>query len=225
MASGVSSMIRSQPVSVSMERMLRPSRPMMRPFISSLGSGTTETVISLAWSAAQRWMAVAIISRARFLGLVLVLGLDLADLGGHLVRHLGLDVGDRGTALASSTRVAGDLLQHLELALLDEPDLLLHAPRPGLSFWLRALGLLLKRVGLAVERSPPSAGACAPAWRAPPRRSLTSRSYSLRLLCISSRASTSASRFLDSAALMDSLMIRLASSSALEISRSATFLR
>ena len=25
-------------------RMLRPSRPMMRPFISSLGSGTTETV-------------------------------------------------------------------------------------------------------------------------------------------------------------------------------------
>ena len=38
----------AQPVSVSMERMLRPSRPIMRPFISSLGSGTTETVISLA---------------------------------------------------------------------------------------------------------------------------------------------------------------------------------
>ena len=45
--------------------MLRPSRPMMRPFISSFGSGTTDTVTSLAWSAAQRWMAVAMISRAR----------------------------------------------------------------------------------------------------------------------------------------------------------------
>ena len=29
-------------------RMLRPSRPMMRPFISSLGSATTETVVSAA---------------------------------------------------------------------------------------------------------------------------------------------------------------------------------
>ena len=38
-ASGVSSMMRSQPVAVSRARMLRPSRPMMRPFISSLGSG------------------------------------------------------------------------------------------------------------------------------------------------------------------------------------------
>ena len=47
-------------------RMLRPSRPMMRPFISSLGRGTTLTVISATWSAAQRWMAVATISRARW---------------------------------------------------------------------------------------------------------------------------------------------------------------
>ena len=65
MASGVSSMIRSAPVRVSRVRMLRPSRPMMRPFISSLGRGTTLTVISATWSAAQRWMAVATISRAR----------------------------------------------------------------------------------------------------------------------------------------------------------------
>ena len=71
MASGVSSMMRSTPVMVSSVRMLRPSRPMMRPFISSLGSGTTETVVSAAWSAAQRWMAVAMISRARLIGLVL----------------------------------------------------------------------------------------------------------------------------------------------------------
>ena len=39
MASGVSSMMRSTPVRVSMVRMLRPSRPIMRPFISSLGQG------------------------------------------------------------------------------------------------------------------------------------------------------------------------------------------
>ena len=64
-ASGVSSMIRSTPVALSSARMLRPSRPMMRPFISSLGSGTTETVISETWSEAQRWMARVMISRAR----------------------------------------------------------------------------------------------------------------------------------------------------------------
>ena len=66
MASGVSSMMRSAPVSVSSVRMLRPSRPMMRPFISSLGRGTTLTVISATWSAAHRWIAVATISRARW---------------------------------------------------------------------------------------------------------------------------------------------------------------
>ena len=40
--SGVSSMIRSMPVACSRARMLRPSRPMMRPFISSLGRWTTD---------------------------------------------------------------------------------------------------------------------------------------------------------------------------------------
>ena len=45
--------------------MLRPSRPMMRPFISSLGSGTTETDDSETWSDAQRWIDVVMIRRAR----------------------------------------------------------------------------------------------------------------------------------------------------------------
>ncbi len=40
---GVSSMMKSTPVSVSRTRMLRPSRPMMRPFMSSEESWTTET--------------------------------------------------------------------------------------------------------------------------------------------------------------------------------------
>ena len=42
------------PVNVSSVRILRPSLPMMRPFISSLGKDTTDTVVSATWSAAQR---------------------------------------------------------------------------------------------------------------------------------------------------------------------------
>ncbi|SBV91841.1 hypothetical protein KL86CLO1_10172 [uncultured Eubacteriales bacterium] len=57
------------------------------------------------------------------------------------------------------------------------------------------------------------------------RCSLESRSKSLRAFRISSLASTSASRFLLSALLMASLMMRLASSSALAISFSAVRLR
>ena len=53
-ASGVSSMIRSTPVAASKARMLRPSRPIMRPFISSFGNGTTETTASATWSEAHR---------------------------------------------------------------------------------------------------------------------------------------------------------------------------
>ena len=67
--SGVSSMMTSTPVASSNARMLRPSRPMMRPFISSLGSETAETVVSAVCSAAIRWMASATIffaSRSAF---------------------------------------------------------------------------------------------------------------------------------------------------------------
>ena len=62
--SGVSSMMTSTPVAVSKARMFRPSRPMMRPFISSLGSGTAATVLSAVCSAASRWIAIAMIRRA-----------------------------------------------------------------------------------------------------------------------------------------------------------------
>ena len=44
--------------------MLRPSRPMIRPFISSEGRCTTETVCSAVWSAATRCIAVMTMSRA-----------------------------------------------------------------------------------------------------------------------------------------------------------------
>jgi len=45
-------MMTSTPVMISNERMLRPSRPMMRPFMSSLGRWTTDTEDSEAWSPA-----------------------------------------------------------------------------------------------------------------------------------------------------------------------------
>ena len=65
-ASGVSSIIRSTPVIVSSVRILRPSRPIIRPFISSFGSGTTEIVVSATWSAAHFWIAVTTYSLAFF---------------------------------------------------------------------------------------------------------------------------------------------------------------
>ena len=63
-ASGVSSTTTSTPAADSKARMLRPFLPMIRPFISSLGRGTTETVTSDTWSLATRWMASEISSRA-----------------------------------------------------------------------------------------------------------------------------------------------------------------
>ena len=64
-ASGVSSTTTSTPAIFSNARMLRPLRPMMRPFISSEGSETVETVTSATCSLATRWIAVVIILRAR----------------------------------------------------------------------------------------------------------------------------------------------------------------
>ena len=46
-------------------RMLRPSRPMIRPFISSPGKCSTETTDSLVCSLATRWMARVTIRLAR----------------------------------------------------------------------------------------------------------------------------------------------------------------
>ena len=62
---GVSSMRSSTPVAASSARMFRPSRPMRRPFISSLASLMCVTECSVLWSAATRCIAVRIMSRAR----------------------------------------------------------------------------------------------------------------------------------------------------------------
>ena len=45
--------------------MLRPSRPMMRPFISSEGSVTLETVVDAACAEAVRWMPIEMMLRTR----------------------------------------------------------------------------------------------------------------------------------------------------------------
>ena len=65
--SGVSSTIRSTPLACSRALILRPSRPISRPFISSLGRGTLVTVVSEATSEAQRWIVSARISCAFWL--------------------------------------------------------------------------------------------------------------------------------------------------------------
>ena len=64
-ASGVSSMMMLTPVAASNARMLRPSRPMIRPFMSSLGSEKTLTLDSAVCSDATRWIAIVTIFRAR----------------------------------------------------------------------------------------------------------------------------------------------------------------
>ena len=66
-ASGVSSIIRSIPVAASIARMFRPSRPIIRPFISSFGRSTTDTVFSATYSPAYLFIASAIISSDFFL--------------------------------------------------------------------------------------------------------------------------------------------------------------
>ena len=53
------------PVTDSKARMLRPSRPMIRPFISSLGRCSTETTDSEVCSEATRWIASTTMWRAR----------------------------------------------------------------------------------------------------------------------------------------------------------------
>src|SRR5699024_6743052 len=58
--SGVSSIITSIPVKLSMVRIFRPSRPIIRPFMSSFGRWITLTVASVTSSAALRWMASVI---------------------------------------------------------------------------------------------------------------------------------------------------------------------
>ena len=57
-------MIKSIPVACSSARIFLPSRPIIRPLISSLGNSTTETVVSATWSEASLCTAMVISFRA-----------------------------------------------------------------------------------------------------------------------------------------------------------------
>ncbi len=114
-ASGVSSMIRSTPVAASMARMLRPSRPMMRPFMSSLGRCTTETVRSATNSPARRSMAIETIFLARRSASSRASCLDQADVLGGLVARLLDHLFDELLARLVAGQAGGllELLPHL----------------------------------------------------------------------------------------------------------------
>ena len=103
-------MMKSTPVRFSSARMLRPSRPMIRPFMSSEGSCTTETVVSAAWPAASRCMATDEDRAHAALGVALGLLLDLAHEPGRVVARLVLDLLEQ-RCLACAGAQAGDALQ------------------------------------------------------------------------------------------------------------------
>ncbi len=69
-ASGVSSTMISMPVAASSARMLRPSRPMMRPLTSSLSMLNTVTAFSIAVSVATRWIDATMMRLASFVAVI-----------------------------------------------------------------------------------------------------------------------------------------------------------
>ena len=80
---------------------------------------------------------------------VLGAGLDLLDLQRRLMGDLGLHLGDQ-VLLGLIRREAGDALQHLGLAALDEPDLLLLLIGGGVLLGQRFL-FLFDHLGLVIE--------------------------------------------------------------------------
>ena len=142
-APGVSSTIRSTPVAISSARMLRPSRPMMRPFRSSLGRSTTDTVVSMACSGALRWMASVTSCLARAVGRLAGLGLEALDQVGGVAPGVGLDLLEQ-QLLRLVGRQAGDALQLLLLL----GDQLLVAGRGGRGGLLAVADRLLARAQL-----------------------------------------------------------------------------
>lgn len=83
-ASGVSSTTISTPVAASKARMLRPSRPMMRPFISSDSIWNTVTEFSIAVSVATRWIDWITIRLASFISCQLGVVHNVVNIGSSL---------------------------------------------------------------------------------------------------------------------------------------------
>ena len=136
--------------------------------------------------------------------------------------HLGLHLSDQiGLGLLGGE--AGNPLQHLRLAALDDFDLLVFLV-DGRMLLGQGLLSLLQSLGLAVEVLFPLLQAVFLPLQVGSARLLFLLVLAA-VLKISSLASSSASFFLVSALLMASLIMRFPSSSALEISFSETFFR
>ena len=147
--SGVSSMIRSTPVACSSARMLRPSRPMIRPFISSLGRWTTVTACSAVWSAATRCIAVTMTSRA-FSWASSRARRSIARASLTASCSASSRMASSSTPFASSRRQPGDALERDDL-LLGQPGELL-ALRLEVALAVADLAaLLLEHVGALVQ--------------------------------------------------------------------------
>ena len=221
-ASGVSSIIKSIPVKVSRVRMLRPSRPMMRPFISSLGRPTTETVVSATWSAAQRWIAREIISRAFFSASSLACcSKSLISIADSCLTSSSKDCSS--SCLASSL-VKPDKRSNSACCFAHSCSALSWAAVKLCS--LRASFSSLRSKDSILRSRFSSFCTKRRSWRCKSLRlSLFSRSISERRRWISSLASIIISLRFASPACSASCTIRIACSSAVAILLSATFLR
>ena len=109
-------MITSTPVSFSSARMLRPSRPMIRPFISSLGSSTRRVVLTRsACVAASRCIATERMLRARRSASARVSSSICCRRSAGLVARLLLDLGEQQLLRLRGAQPR----EPLELAALD----------------------------------------------------------------------------------------------------------
>src|SRR5258706_13382 len=123
-ACGVSSMMKSTPVRCSSARMLRPSRPMIRPFMSSEASSTTVTVVSAVWLPATRCRASPTSARGRRRPPVRAPFPHRRDVACELVPDEVF--GALEYLLAGlAQRHAGDSLQFVQRALLDRLQVVL----------------------------------------------------------------------------------------------------
>ena len=140
--------------------MLRPSRPIIRPFKSSLGRSTTDTVVSIVCSAALRWMASVMYWRAFAPGLLARLGVEALDEVRRIAPRIRLDVLQQ-EVLGFFRRQAG---QAFQLVLLGGDELLVFRRRGG-----RGLLALGDRLGPGLKVPVLAIGGCRFFQRAPPR--------------------------------------------------------
>ena len=188
-ADGVSSMITSTPVSFSSARMLRPSRPMIRPFISSLGSSTRRVVAVArvparpAAASRPRGCCARDARPPRFVSC-----LDLLQPERRLVAGLLLDVGDQQLPRLRGAQPR-DPLQLAPLHALGAAS----APPPaarGFARGPRAPAGAARDRRAAPRATPPRGGRAPPSARSPrgaPGARPRSRSWALVALCVAAR--------------------------------------